>query len=163
MKKIILLITISLLLTGCFKDKSEIAIKNCADSDWSEYQVEKYGVLFYIDHIYTMDDEPRNIFDETLSDLKRAGVSYKEAQEWAYGLKTAEIEDGNRKVINFFIEEKKRFNNYMEEHFKLPLSDRLQTREYETAFSLCEQEQKEGSKTFDAKWQKAVIQKVYFR
>jgi len=51
----------------------------------------------------------------------------------------------------------------MEEHFKLPLSDRLQTREYETAFSLCEQEQKEGSKTFDAKWQKAVIQKVYFR
>ena len=88
---------------------------------------------------------------ETLSDLKRAGVSYKEAQEWAYGLKTTEIEDGNRKVINFFIEEKKRFNNYMDEHFKLPLSDRLQDREYETAFSLCEQKQKEGSKTFDTK------------
>ena len=163
MKNIILLITISLLLTGCFKDKSEIAIKNCADTDWSEYQVERYGVLFYIDHIYTMDFATRNIFDENVLALKHGGFTYNEADKWAKGLKTAEIEDGNRKVINFFIEEKKRINNYMDEHFKLPLSDRLQTREYETAFSLCEQEQKEGSKTFDAKWQKAVIQKVYFR
>jgi hypothetical protein len=51
----------------------------------------------------------------------------------------------------------------MDEHFKLPLSDRLQDREYETAFSLCEQKQKEGSKTFDAKWQKAKTVKVQFR
>ena len=44
MKKILLLITISLLLTGCFHDPKETALENCANSKFMEKYLhfEKY-------------------------------------------------------------------------------------------------------------------------
>ena len=163
MKKIFLLITISLLLTGCFKDKSEEAIKNCADTVWSKQMVKDYEPLFYIEKIYHLDLKPKNIFDENVLLLKQAGFTYKEASDWAKGLATADIDDGNRKVINFFTGEKNKINKSINDHFKLPLSDRLQNRKYEKIFIKCERLREKASKTFDAKWQKAKIKKVEFR
>ena len=163
MKNLLSFLLLGILLTGCFKDKSEIAIKNCADTVWSKDQVKAYQSFFYIANIYTFNSSPKGIFEETLLDLKRAGFSYKEAQEWAYGLKTTEISDGNKEVINYFIEIKNNLNKFMDGHFKLPLSDRLQLQEYEEIFIKCEQVRKKASKTFDAKWQKPKIGKVQFR
>ena len=163
MEKILLLITISLLLTGCFKDKSEEAIKNCADTVWSKDVAKEFITLFYIDKVFAWGLKPRNIFDENVLILKNGGFTYKEADKWAKGLESAEIEDGNRKVINFFIGEAKRINNHLDVHFKLPLSDRLQSKEYEEIFIKCERVRLNASKTFDAKWQKADIKKVQFR
>ena len=163
MNKIFLLITISLLLTGCFKDKSEVAIKNCADTVWSKPMLIEFDLSFQIDYIYSMDFKTENIFDEDVLRLKQAGFTYKEVDDWAQELKTTAIVDSNREVINYFIGEQQRLNNILDGHFKLPLSDRLQNQEYEKIFIKCERVRKEASKTFDAKWQKAAIQKVQFR
>ncbi|MDA9665235.1 hypothetical protein N9T92_03435, partial [Candidatus Pelagibacter sp.] len=75
----------------------------------------------------------------------------------------AEITEGNREVINLFIEMKNKINKSIDDHLKLSLTDRLQNKDYEESFSSCEQVRQEASKTFDAKWQKAKIKKVEFR
>ena len=154
---------LGLLLTGCFKDKSEEAIKNCADTVWSKQMVKKYEPLFYIAKIYHLDLKPKNIFDENVLLLKQAGFTYKEASDWAKGLATVDIDDGNRKVINFLTGEKNKINKSIVDHFKLPLSDRLQNRGYEEIFIKCERVRKKANKTFDAKWQKPKLRKVEFR
>ena len=163
MKKLLGILVLGLLLSGCFKDKSEEAIKNCADTVWSKEMVEEYRPLFYVDKVYTIGLEPKNIFDEMVLLQKKAGFPIKEVRAWAYELKTTEITDTNREIINFFIGEKKKINNWIDEHFKLSLSDRLQRQEYEEIFIRCERVRKNASKTFDAKWQKADIKKVQFR
>tara|TARA_Y100000389_G_C17226930_1_gene396150 strand:+ start:38 stop:529 length:492 start_codon:yes stop_codon:yes gene_type:complete len=163
MKKIFLLIIITLSLTGCFKDKSEEAIKNCADTIWSEPMLIEFDLSFQIDYIYTMDYKTENIFDETILKLKLAGFTYEEVNDWAKELATTDINDANREIINYFIGEQKRLNNILDDHFKLPLSDRLQNRGYEKIFIKCERLRKKADKTFDAKWQKAKIKKVEFR
>tara|TARA_Y100000389_G_C17117197_1_gene343660 strand:- start:87 stop:578 length:492 start_codon:yes stop_codon:yes gene_type:complete len=163
MKNIILLITISLLLTGCFKDKSEEAIKNCADTLWSKQMVKDFKKLLYVDNVYLIDRKPKNIFDENVLLLKQAGFTYKEARDWAKELETTDIDDGNRKVINFLTGEKNKINKSIDDHFKLPLNDRLQNRGYEKISIKCERVRKKASKTFDAKWQKPKIKKVEFR
>lgn len=163
MKKILSIFILGLLLTGCFKDKSEEAIKNCADTTWSEPKLVEFDLSFYIDYIYTMNYKTENIFDETILKLKLAGFTYEEVNDWAQGLATTDINDANREVINYFIGEQKRLNNILDDHFKLPLSDRLQNRKYEKIFIKCERLREKASKTFDAKWQKAKIKKVEFR
>ena len=163
MKKLLGIIVLGLLLTGCFKDKSEEAIKNCADTVWSTEMVEEYRTLFYVDKVYAWGLKPRNIFDEMVLLQKKAGFPINEVKTWTSELKTTEISDGNREIINFFIGEKKKINNWIDEHFKLSLSDRLQRQEYEEIFIKCERVRLNASKTFDAKWQKADIKKVQFR
>ena len=163
MKKLLGIIVLGLLLTGCFKDKSEEAIKNCADTVWSTEMVEEYRTLFYVDKVYAWGLKPRNIFDEEVLLLKQAGFPINEVKTWTSELKTTEITDTNREIINFFIGEKKKINNWIDEHFKLSLSDRLQRQEYEEIFIKCERVRLNASKTFDAKWQKADIKKVQFR
>jgi hypothetical protein len=163
MKKIFLLITITLLLTGCFKDKSEEAIKNCADTIWSKGTTEEFGKASNHGYVYSWNKIPSNIFEETVLELKKAGADYEEVYDWVRGLDNAEITEGNREVINHFIEMKNKINKSIDDHLKLSLTDRLQNKDYEESFSSCEQVRKEASKTFDAKWQKAKIKKVEFR
>ena len=75
MKKLLGIIVLGLLLTGCFKDKSEEAIKNCADTVWSTEMVEEYRTLFYVDKVYAWGLKPRNIFDEMVLLQKKSWFS----------------------------------------------------------------------------------------
>jgi len=163
MKKIFLLITVTLLLTGCFKDKSEEAIKNCADTVWSIAKAEEFKKAFIIGWVYTFGEKPENVFDETVLQLKQAGFTYEEVFEWVQKFKTVEVTDTNREIINHFIETKNKINKSIDDHLKLPLTDRLQNEVYENSFRSCEQVRKKADKTFDAKWQKPKIMKAKFR
>ena len=163
MKKIFLLIIITLLLTGCFKDKSEEAIKNCADTLWSITTTKEFDDKFMIGWVYSFDTPTENIFDETVLKLKKAGFTYVEVHKWAQDLKTVEATDTNREFINHFIEIKNKINKSIDDHLKLSLTDRLQNEDYEKYFRSCEQVRKKANKTFDAKWQKPKIKKVEFR
>ena len=163
MKKILGIVVLGLLLSGCFKDKSEEAIKNCADTVWSIATTEEFDKEFIIGWVYSWGSKPENIFDETVLTLKKAGFTYEEVHKWARDLKTVEVTDGNREVINHFIGTKNKINKSIDDHLKLSLTDRLQNEDYEKSFRSCEQVRKKANKTFDAKWQKPKIMKAEFR
>ena len=163
MKNLLSFLLLGILLTGCFKDKSEEAIKNCADTVWSKATTEEFGKATNHGYVYSWNKIPSNIFEETVLELKKAGADYEEVYDWVRGLDNAEITEGNREVINHFIEVKNKINKSIDDHLKLSLTDRLQNKDYEESFSSCEQVRKEASKTFDAKWQKPKIGKVQFR
>ena len=153
---------LGLLLSGCFKDKAEEAIKNCTDTRWSKEVTELFDKEFYVGGVYSWDQPAENIFDETVLKLKRAGFKYTEVFEWAQSLKTAKIDDTNKEIIDHFIKMKNKTNKFQEDLLKLPLTDRLQNSNYELMFQGCEQQRKKASKTFDAKWKKAILVKVEF-
>ena len=133
MKKIFLLITITLLLTGCFKDKSEEAIKNCADTVWSIAITDEFEKEFIVGWVYSWDQKTENIFDESVLALKQGGFTYEETRQWAQELKTKET-DVNEEVINHFIEIRNKINKSIDDHLKLSLTDRLQNEDYEKPF-----------------------------
>ena len=51
MKKILGIVVLGLLLSGCFFDKSEKTIMNCADSSYSKTLVYIFDKNFYIDDV----------------------------------------------------------------------------------------------------------------
>ena len=51
MKKLLGIVVLGFLLTGCFFDKSEKTIMNCADSSYSKTLVYIFDNNFYIDDI----------------------------------------------------------------------------------------------------------------
>ncbi|MBT5900257.1 MAG: hypothetical protein HOH00_04675 [Candidatus Pelagibacter sp.] len=163
MKKLLEIVVLGLLLSGCLQDKSEKAIKNCADTEWSKNIVVTFEEEFMIGGVYLWGQKPENILDEKVLILKQAGFQFEEIWEWSKGLKTAKIDDTNKEIINYFIKLKNETNKSQDDYLKLPLEDKLQDPNYEKMFVKCEQIRKKAIKTFDAKWKKPILVKAKFR
>ena len=163
MRFYIVTIILFLLISACAKDKAEKAIQNCADTKFSKEVGLQFDDEFGVLGVYLWDKSPENVFDETVLTLKQAGFTINEVIEWAKELDKAEKNDSNKDVINHFIELKNQYNKIQNKFLKLPLSQRLQNKDYEKMFRDCESVRKLASKTFDAKWKKPVIERVSFR
>ena len=168
MKKILGVVFLGLLLTGCFFDKSEKAIINCADSSYSKILVNGFNRNFFVDDIKLslwMDGVTGSIdmFQRELIEFKKAGFSILEISTWLEELKTSEVNSSNKDVIDFLIKEKNRINKEQDDLLKLEVTDRLKDQLYETMFEDCEKKRNEASKTFDLKWEKPKFYKATFR
>ena len=165
MKKILFIISL-LFVTGCFQDKAEKAIMNCADTSFSRETVKNFNKLSNISRLFSIYYEPSDtIFDRRVVQLKNAGFKQIEVRAWYEELKKGqkEFSDADKEVINFLTNEKNKANNYQDSILKLPLTDRLQDGDYHVAFMMCEISRKEATKTFDAKWKKSILVRAKFR
>ena len=168
MKKLLGIVFLGLLLTGCFFDKSEKAIINCADSSYSKSLVNRFNSNFFVDDITLslwMDGVTGSIdmFQRKLIEFKKAGFSIIEISTWAEELKTSEVNSSNKDVIDFLIKEKNRINKEQDDLLMLEVTDRLKDNLYEMMFMECEKERNEATKTFDLKWEKPKFYKATFR
>ena len=161
----ILLLLSFILVTGCFNDKAEVMIKNCADSRFSteltdEYKSEFQNIRFaHYDSFGT-----GNIFRKRIFVLKEAGFTPEEIRDWVIKLKTSEINDTNNEVIDFIKKQTSNYNFTIDKVLKKEkLTENLQDEFYENIFRNCELERKGASKTFDAKWKKPIIERPVFR
>ena len=163
MKKLLSILVLSLLLSGCLPDKSEKAIKNCADSDYSRAIVNRFMSDFKIETVYLGYEIPRNVFERNIKNLKQKDYTLGAVREWAESLKTAEINNKNKKIIEFLINEKDRINKIQDDLFEMEITDRLKNRLYEMKFKNCEKKRNEANKTFDLKWEKKKLYRAEFR
>jgi len=161
----ILLFLSFILVTGCFEDKAEVMIKNCADSRFSTELTKEYRFEFQtIDFAKSDYFGKTNIFRQTIYILKEAGFSFEEIRDWVTELKTAEINDTNNEVIDFIKKKASNYNFTIDKVLKKKkLTENLQDEFYENLFRNCELERKGASKTFDAKWKKPIIERPVFR
>ena len=168
MKNLLLILFLPLFLTGCFENKKEdIAeknIMNCASSTISKRSKEEFEKKFLIWRAFNLELAPNNVFEEKIKILKKAGFSKKEIIRWAISLKTVDIDDTNREVINYFTKIENDYNNLIDKVIDAKnLTSNLQNEEYENIFKWCERDRNEAPKTFDAKWKEAVIERPKFR
>ena len=163
MKKILFIISL-LFVTGCFQDKAEKAIMNCADSRFSRETVREFNRLSYIDRVFRGTQRPKNVFDKTVVELKNAGFKKNEIIVWYEDLKKGgEVNNANKEIIDFFINEKNKVNSYQDSVLKRSLTDKLQDDDYHLEFMMCEQSRQNATKTFDAKWKKSKLYRAKFR
>lgn len=164
MKKILFIISL-LFVTGCFQDKAEKAIMNCADSSFSRETVREFNRLSNFRRVFNGSKRPETAFEKRVVQLKNAGFKEYEIVIWYGELKEGKIEVNNinKEVIDFFINEKNKANNYQDSILKLSLTDKLQDEDYHVAFMMCEISRKEATKTFDAKWKKSILVRAKFR
>ena len=168
MKKILGVVVMVLFLSGCFFDKSEKAITNCADSSYSKSLVNRFNSNFFVDDIKLSlwiggVTGSINMFQRKLIELKKAGFSILEILTWAEELKTSEVNSSNKDVIDFLIKEKNRINKEQDDLLMLEVTDRLKDNLYEMLFMECEKERNEATKTFDLKWEKPKFYRATFR
>jgi len=168
MKKLLGIVVLGFLLTGCFFDKSEKTIMNCADSSYSKTLVYIFDNNFYIDDIKLslwIDGVTGsiNMFQRKLIKFKKAGYSILEISTWAEELKTSKVHSSNKDVIDFLIKEKYRINKEQDDLLKLEVTDRLKDQLYEREFENCKKKRNKDSKTFDLKWEKPKFYKATFR
>ena len=168
MKKILGVAVMVLFLSGCFFDKSEKAIMNCANSSYSKTLVNSFYHNFYVNDIELsmwIDGMTGslNVFQKKLIKFKKAGFSILEISTWAQELKTSEVNSSNKDVIDFLIKEKNRINKEQDDLLMLEVTDRLKDNLYEMLFMECEKERNEATKTFDLKWEKPKFYRATFR
>ena len=163
MKKLLGIIVLGLLLSGCFFDKSEQAIMNCADTAYSNYESEKFDNTLNPFRVFGGFEKPKNFFDNEVLRLKEAGFNLEEITLWAYDLKSSEITDSNRDIIKFFINIRNTYQVNKNIFLKKNLTEKLQSIEYESFFSTCEFKRQQTEKMFDAKWKKSYVEPIIFR
>ena len=132
MKRIALLLLLTLVLSGCFDDKTT-KIKNCADSYWARDN------HFYKEH-------PDKVKDwKNKSSAWNGGISIKKKRD-EKNYKT--YEDQYRNIYA------------LEQAFlKKELSEKLRISDYEIwYFKACEKEREEASITFDEKWKSFTLE-----
>ena len=154
--------------TGCFFDKSEKVILNCADSSYSKTLVDNFNRNFYIDSITLsmwIDGTftPNNILSDKIIEFKKTGSSLSEINYWLRELKTSEVNSSNKDIIDFLIKEKNKVNKKQDDLLKLEITDKLKDNLYELEFMECEKERNEAIKTFDLKWEKPKFYRAVFR
>jgi DNA-binding transcriptional MerR regulator len=170
MKKIFLIISM-LFLFGCFLDKAEKTLLNCADSSYSENLVNNFNRNFFIDGISLslwMDKNfgifvPKDILSKEIIKLKKAGFSLAELNNWLDELKTSGISSTNKDIVDFLINEKNKTNKKQDDLLKLEITDKLKDNLYELGFKECEKKRNESSKIFDLKWEKPKFYRAEFR
>ena len=170
MKKIFLIISM-LFLFGCFLDKAEKTLLNCADSSYSENLVNNFNRNFFIDDISLslwMDKNfgifvPKDILSKEIIKLKKAGFSLAELNNWLDELKTSGISSTNKDIVDFLINEKNKTNKKQDDLLKLEITDKLKDNLYEFGFEECEKKRNESSKIFDLKWEKPKFYRAEFR
>ena len=166
MKKILFIISL-LFVTGCFQDKAEKVITNCADSRFSKELVNRFDPVRNVHNVFDGWVVPKNIFGKKIATFKKAGFEKYEIILWAEDLNTVEKGTGNydlnKDVIDFLLNEKNRINNELDKIFNSPVTDRLKNSLYEYNFKNCEKKRNETSKTFDLKWEKPQLLRVKFR
>jgi len=170
MKKIFLIISM-LFLFGCFLDKAEKTLLNCADSSYSENLVNNFNRNFFIDDISLslwMDKNfgifvPKDILSKEIIKLKKAGFSLAELNNWLNELKTSGISSTNKDIVDFLINEKNKTNKKQDDLLKLEITDKLKDNLYELGFEECEKKRNESSKIFDLKWEKPKFYRAEFR
>jgi len=170
MKKIFLIISM-LFLFGCFLDKAEKTLLNCADSSYSENLVNNFNRNFFIDGISLslwMDKNfgifvPKDILSKEIIKLKKAGFSLAELNNWLDELKTSGISSTNKDIVDFLINEKNKTNKKQDDLLKLEITDKLKDNLYELGFEECEKKRNESSKIFDLKWEKPKFYRAEYR
>ena len=167
MKKLFLVI-LTLSLFGCFLEKADKTLLNCADSSYSENLVNNFNRNFFIDGITLslwIDGTitPKNILSKKIIKLKKAGFSRVEIETWLDELKTSEVSSSNEDVINFLTQEKNKLNNQIDDLLNLEVTDKLKDNLYELGFEECEKKRNESSKIFDLKWEKPKFYQAEFR
>ena len=170
MKKIFLIISM-LFLFGCFLDKAEKTLLNCADSSYSENLVNNFNRNFFIDDISLslwMDKNfgifvPKDILSKEIIKLKKAGFSLAELNNWLDELKTSGISSTNKDIVDFLINEKNKTNKKQDDLLKLEITDKLKDNLYELGFEECEKKRNESSKIFDLKWEKPKFYRAEYR
>ena len=167
MKKIFLIISM-LFLFGCFVDKAEKTLLNCADSSYSENLVNNFNRNFLIDGIslnlwINETITPKDILSKEIIKLKKAGFSLAELNNLLYELKTSEISSTNKDIVDFLINEKNKTNKEQDDLLKLEITDKLKDNLYEFGFEKCEKKRNESSKLFDLKWEKPKFYRAEFR
>ncbi|MDA8559533.1 hypothetical protein N9K62_01210 [Candidatus Pelagibacter bacterium] len=167
MKKIFLIISM-LFLFGCFLDKAEKTLLNCADSSYSENLVNNFNRNFLIDGIslnlwINETITPKDILSKEIIKLKKAGFSLAELNNWLDELKTSEINSTNEDIIDFLINEKNKTNKKQDDLLNLEITDKLKDNLYEFGFEQCEKKRNESSKIFDLKWEKSKFYRAEFR
>lgn len=126
MKRISLLLILTLVLSGCFDNKTK-KIENCADSYWARDN------HFYKEHPDRVKDWERKSLGWN------GGKSFKKKRD-EKNFKT--YEDQYRNI--FFLEQ---------EFLKKDLSEKLKIIDYEKwYFKACEKDREEAPITFDEKW-----------
>ena len=170
MKKIFLIISM-LFLFGCFLDKAEKTLLNCADSSYSETLVYNFNSKFFIDGISLslwMDESfgpfaPEDILSKEIIKLKKAGFALSEINNWLQELKTSQVNNSNKDYINYLIKEKNKSNEKQDYLLKLKITEKLKDNIYEREFKNCEKQRNENTKTFDLKWEKPKFYRAEFR
>ena len=154
--------------TGCFFDKSEKVILNCADSSYSKTLVDNFNRNFYIDDIMLSmwingTFTPNDILSKESIKLKKAGFALSEINNWLQELKTSQVNNSNKDYINYLIKEKNKSNEKQDYLLKLKITEKLKDNIYEREFKNCEKQRNENTKTFDLKWEKPKFYRAEFR
>ena len=160
-----------LFLFGCFLEKAEKTLLNCADSSYSENLVNNFNRNFFIDGISLslwMDESfgtfaPKDILSKEIIKLKKAGFALSELNNWLDELKTSEINSTNEDIIDFLINEKNKTNKKQDDLLNLEITDKLKDNLYEFSFEQCEKKRNESIKIFDLKWEKPKFYTAVFR